>query len=187
MFSFIHLFILKWGYLALFLGAMIEGETVVMTISSMSYQGYFKFHYVLFLCFLGTLIADQICFYIGRFLGRKMFKKYPSLKQKSKKILELIEKYDIPFILGFRFVYGIRILSPFVIGFSNVPTIKFLTLNFLAAILWSSVICSVGYLIGSLGVTITGSSSFVLLICINTCMTLFIIGIMKLLSKYFEK
>ena len=143
--------LIEWGYLGVFLGSMIEGETIVMSLSAASYEGKFSFFLLVLLAFLGTLIADQFCFYVGKYIGYDFLKKYTSFNKKVSKILLFIEKYDIPFILSFRFIYGIRILTPFVIGASNVVSIKkFTLLNAIAAFLWSVLICSLGWMIGAI-------------------------------------
>ena len=52
-------------------------------------------------------------------------------------------------ILAFRFLYGLRTVSPFVIGMSEVSAVKFLLLNAIGALTWAIVIGSGGYLFGS--------------------------------------
>src|SRR3546814_54852 len=100
--------------------------------------------------FVATLFADQILFYVGRFYGPGLLERYPKLKEKSKRIFELLHKYNTPFILGFRFVYGIRTASPLIIGTSGVSIKRFTILNFLAAVIWTIVSCLGGYLLGYL-------------------------------------
>jgi membrane protein DedA with SNARE-associated domain len=52
-------------------------------------------------------------------------------------------------MLGFRFVYGMRITTPFVIGLSKkVKTLHFFILNAIGAIIWSVVVSAGGYFFG---------------------------------------
>lgn len=180
MLSFIDSFIQDWGYIALFLGSLIEGESIVLTVSSMCYFGKFSLPKVMMITFLGTLLADQILFYIGRFLGPKIFKTFPYLKEKSKKAFFLLNKYQIPFILSFRFIYGIRIISPIVVGISNVSSLKYSVLNLIAAFIWTILSCGLGYFIGAFGnlVGVNNSSigilfSFIIVICVIVFFHLF--------------
>jgi membrane protein DedA with SNARE-associated domain len=151
MLSFIDRFIQDWGYIALFFGALIEGESIVLTVSSMCYYGKFSLPKVMIIAFLGTLFADQVLFYVGRFLGPKIFKTFPSLKERSKRAFFLLDKYQVPFILSFRFIYGIRIISPVVVGISNVGSFKYTILNVFSAIIWTILSCGLGYFIGAFG------------------------------------
>jgi membrane protein DedA with SNARE-associated domain len=51
-------------------------------------------------------------------------------------------------MLGFRFLYGLRSVTPFVIGMSRIPTPRFFLLNVLGAALWAMAIGVLGYLFG---------------------------------------
>ena len=51
-------------------------------------------------------------------------------------------------ILGFRFLYGLRTITPFLLGASGVPPLLFLLLNILGACLWALVVGVSGYLFG---------------------------------------
>jgi len=51
MLSFIDSFIQDWGYIALFLGSLIEGESIVLTVSSMCYFGKFSLPKVMMITF----------------------------------------------------------------------------------------------------------------------------------------
>src|SRR5262249_36149580 len=60
----------------------------------------------------------------------------------------LLERHSTLFIFSFRFIYGMRNLGAMVIGLSNVSSVRFAWLNFLAAALWSFVVIMAGYLFG---------------------------------------
>lgn len=179
-------FIEKWGYIGLFFGSLIEGESIVLAISSMAYFGKFYLPKVMLIAFLGTVLADQISFYIGKFVGHKMLIKYPKLEKRSRKIFRLLEKYDVPFILGFRFIYGIRIISPFFIGLSHISIFKFTFLNILSGIVWSVLSCLLGYYIGAFS-KIIGKNYDGIAILFNLGISAIIILIFHFLSKKLGK
>jgi membrane protein DedA with SNARE-associated domain len=54
----------------------------------------------------------------------------------------------MPIILGFRFLYGLRTVTPFVIGMSRVPIVEFVLLNVIGAAIWAIVIGVLGYVFG---------------------------------------
>ncbi len=179
-------FLEKWGYLGVFLGSLIEGESVVLTVSSMAYFGKFQLIKVMFYAFLGTLLADQLLFYIGRFVGVRLLSKFKKLEKKSAYIIQLLEAYDVPFILGFRFVYGIRIISPFFIGLSNISIPKFSILNLIAALIWSVFSCTLGYYIGAFS-RMLGSEKMYITVIFNVVVTLFIILLFHFISRKVHK
>ena len=58
------------------------------------------------------------------------------------------ERHQTAFILGFRFVVGMRTVSPVAIGASDVSTSWFVILNALAATVWGLSFTGAGYLFG---------------------------------------
>ena len=64
--------------------------------------------------------------------------------------LSWLERYDVWFILSFRFLYGIRNVASVAIGLSPMGWSKFAFWNFLAAALWSASFVAGGYFLGAL-------------------------------------
>lgn len=141
----------KYGsffYLILLLGSFVEGESVVLTAGFFAYKGYLSLPLIILISFLGTLFADQLLFFIGRWYGPGLLERRPKLKETSKRVFELLHKYHTWYILGFRFVYGVRVASPLVIGAAGISVKRFVILNFIAAIIWSVLSCLAGYILG---------------------------------------
>lgn len=136
------------GYLFLLLGSFVEGETVVLTAGYLSFKGYLSLPLIIVIAFTGSLVADQILFYVGRHYGPSLIDRKPMLKEKSKRIFELLHRYNVGFILSFRFIYGIRVASPLVIGASGISIKRFTILNVIAAAIWAVLSCIAGYMIG---------------------------------------
>lgn len=138
----------EWGYLAVLLGSMIEGESVILTACVMAYMGHLSIAKIVGIAFLGTLVADQGLYYLGRLYGQRIIQKFPRLKAPSEKAFQLLHRWDVWYILSFRFIYGIRIVSPVVIGSAGISPQRFIPLNLVSALVWTSVSCSGGYLLG---------------------------------------
>ena len=136
------------GYILLLLGSFVEGESVVLTAGFFSFKGYLSFPAIVLIAFLGSTFADQLLFFFGRIYGPGMIERKPKLRDKAHKAFDLLHKYHIWFILGFRFIYGIRTVSPFIIGASGISIKRFAILNVIAAAIWSLLSCSGGYLLG---------------------------------------
>lgn len=138
----------NYGYLIVFLASLVEGESIIITASILASQGKLDITKVGMLAFLGTLFADQSLFFVGKYWGGGIFNRFPMLARKSVPVFRFLKKYNISFILSFRFIYGIRILSPIVIGASDVSVKRFVFLNFIAAIIWTVLSCAAGYYLG---------------------------------------
>ena len=113
-----------------------------------AHRGYLELTWVLVSAFLGTLLNGQILFYIGRVKGENILEKRPNLKSKIEKALVLLNSHQSLLILGFRFLYGLRTVTPFLLGASRVSPFRFLILNILGAFIWTIVIGIMGYLFG---------------------------------------
>jgi len=64
------------------------------------------------------------------------------------KAQKLIDRFQTPLILVFRFLYGLRTVMPFMIGMSRVPTSQFIALNAAGALVWAAVAGLGGYAFG---------------------------------------
>ena len=60
----------------------------------------------------------------------------------------MLDRHQLAVVLGFRFLYGLRTVTPFAIGMSGFPPVRFLILNVIGAAVWATVIGSLGYLFG---------------------------------------
>ena len=64
------------------------------------------------------------------------------------RVMGMMERYPVGFIFAFRFLYGLRTISPVTIGTSEVPTRLFVAVNAVSAACWTSIFIGIGYLFG---------------------------------------
>ncbi len=138
-----------YGYVLLFFGTLLEGETVLIAAGFAAHRGLLDLPWVIFLAFLGGLAGDQAYFFLGRFKGRSFLANHPAWGQRIRKVETLLDRYHTAVIIGFRFMYGLRTVTPFVIGLSPVPTRRFVALNILGGFLWSCLVGAIGFLFGA--------------------------------------
>jgi membrane protein DedA with SNARE-associated domain len=137
-----------YGYPAILIGTFLEGETILVLAGFAAHRGYLELPWVLLSAFVGTLCGDQLNYYIGRCKGVALLENRPRWREKSERVRHMLNKHQILLILGFRFIYGIRSVTPFLIGISEVPPLRFLVLNMIGAALWAIAIGVAGYLFG---------------------------------------
>jgi len=179
-------FLTQYGYIAVFLAAMIEGESVVLAASIFASQGKLDIQHVAVAAFLGTLISEQILYLVGRSFGKKILIKFPKLQEKVQKIIDMLERHTTFFIFSSRFIYGIRSLSPVVIGMTNIPPRRFMILNLLAAIVWTILSCAAGYFLGEIIFTYLGKMHGAFKILAICLLSLLLIGYAHKLSRKFS-
>lgn len=138
----------NYGYVAVAIGTFLEGETILVLGGFAAHRGFLELPWVMVCAFLGSFAGDQTFFYIGRRKGTKLLNKRTHWKAKSEKVLSMLEKHQTLLILGFRFLYGIRSVTPFLLGAANVSRTKFFVLNMIGAAVWAIAVGSLGYYFG---------------------------------------
>jgi membrane protein DedA with SNARE-associated domain len=142
-------FIHHYGYLAIFIGTFFEGETILVVGGILAQQGLLELPWVAITAFCGSFAGDQLFFQIGRIKGNQILEKRPSWKARAEKINQLLERYRDWIVLTFRFFYGLRNPTPFVIGMSSISTPRFMILNGIGAFVWAFTIGTLGYIFGT--------------------------------------
>ncbi len=139
----------SYGYWAILAGCFFEGETVLVIGGFAAYQGYLHLPWVIVAAYGGTLLGDQLYFYLGRVYGQRLLKRRPYWQSRVGKVQGLLKRFQTSLILLFRFLYGIRAITPFVIGMSGISPRKFLVFNALGALIWAVLVGSGGYVFGT--------------------------------------
>jgi len=139
----------NFGLPGLFLGAAVEGETVVVLGGMMVHRGVLPFLPAIVAAAIGSFVADQLFFFLGRAFRHRPFVKRQQRKPAFVKALATFEKHPLLFVFAFRFVYGFRTVSPLAVGTTSLAARTFLMINALAAAVWATVFVSLGYSFGA--------------------------------------
>lgn len=139
----------NFGYLAIAIGSSFEGEITLLLGTLASREGILEFPGVILAAFLGTLIGDQFCFYLGRHLGQPFIARHRHWRERADYARRLLERYGAGFMVGQRFFYGLRSVIPFVIGTAHVSRLKFLLCNLLGTLIWTIVMGTIALLLGA--------------------------------------
>lgn len=147
-----------YGVWAVLIGTFLEGESILVAGAIAARHGYMSIGSVVLAALTGSFVGDQLYFFLGRIWGRKFLLKRPKWKSRVAQVHRLLDRYHTAFILGFRFLYGLRSIAPFVLGTSSVAAKRFVPLNFIGALVWSLTVGGMGYVIGQMSLTalITG-------------------------------
>jgi membrane protein DedA with SNARE-associated domain len=135
--------IARLGYVAVLLGTAIEGETVMLAGGVAAQQGLLELPLVVLAGFAGAFLSDQTWFRVGERFGKRALDRYPAASAKAATVALAIERWGALFVIGFRFVYGARTVSPLLLGAASYPRARFVALNALGGLLWAAIF---GYL-----------------------------------------
>lgn len=139
-------FVREWGYLAVMIGSLFEGEIILITASALAALGYLSIYKVFLVSIATTVFTDQFLFFVGYKLGTNwLIKRFPKLEKARERVFKLLHKMDIFFIFAFRFIYGIRTVSPLIIGSAKIKPVRFVIFNILSGLCWAATGCFIGY------------------------------------------
>ena len=144
----IHHLLLHYGLVALFLGAGFEGETAVVAGGLLAHKGLFSLPGAMAASAGGSFVADQLFFAAGRYFRDRAWVRRQRERAAFARALAMLERRPVAFIFAFRFIYGIRTISPIAIGTSRVREPLFLAVNAVAAIVWGISFTAIGYAFG---------------------------------------
>ena len=126
-----------YGYWLIALGAFFEGDTFLIAGGVAAERHLLNAFYLIIISIFLSMFHDGLLFYLGRFMGVRLLKKYPKVDQKMTKVFHYIDKYGIWVILVLRFAYGLRTLIPLAVGMGKISDKKFFFYDFLGGVLWS--------------------------------------------------
>lgn len=141
--------IIRWGYLAIAFGIFLEGESVLILGGALAHRGLLSLPLVMATAFLSAFAGDQFWFQMGRRYGRPLIARHPKWLARVLAVQTRLERYGDVFVFGFRFIYGIRTVTPALLGMSEYPRSRFLVLNFFGVAVWSVAISYAGWALGA--------------------------------------
>jgi membrane protein DedA with SNARE-associated domain len=114
----------------------------------MAHRGYLNLPLVILTGLIVTFTSDQFFFWMGRTKGNEFLEKKPDWKLNVEKAKSLLHRNTTLLFLGFRFMYGLRTVMPFVFGMSKFDPKRFASLNFIGSLFWALIFGVAGYLFG---------------------------------------
>jgi len=140
----------QYGYWAVLVGCIIEGEISLLLGAVAVNEELLRLSGVMLAAFTGTMIADVGFYYIGRFFGRAILARLSLRLQARARLAErLAVRHGALAIIGFRFLYGLRIVATIVLGSLNIPPWRFILLSILGAALWTLIFTALGMLVAN--------------------------------------
>ncbi len=134
-------------------GLPVPGETILLLASFLAYSEHkLGLPYIILVGVCAATLGDNLGFAIGFYGGRPLLERYQKTLHIRPSVIargeELFARYGSATIFVARFIAGLRIVAGPLAGVLRMSWRKFLLFNFLGAVVWVSVIASVGYLFG---------------------------------------
>lgn len=136
--------LIRYGLLAVFLGAMLEGDVSVILAGVVAHLGFFDLGGAIVVGSCGGMVADLACYGIGR--GRAATIRDSATYRRVAPVVERLATRIGPWEVTLaRFIYGTRIASMLFWGMRGLPVVRFVVLDVIGCTLWSSVLTTLGF------------------------------------------
>jgi len=141
--------IIQFGYIALFLGSFLEGESFLIAAAFLAKRGYLRLDLVILIAFAGAYLGDVALYYLGRKKGVGILWKFPQARRYYPKAKKLFNRFGIWAIFITRYLYGLRFASAAFLGLVKMKKREFLPFAFLSCAVWAVLMGGLGYVFGA--------------------------------------
>jgi membrane-associated protein len=164
-----------WTYLILFLIVFCEtglvvtpflpGDSLLFAAGAFAALGSLNVFWLFVLLSIAAIVGDTINYWIGHWVGPKVFYR-ENVRFLNKKHLErtheFYERYGGKTIIIARFVPIIRTFAPFVAGIGSMTYGRFIAYNVIGGVAWVAICVFAGYYFGNLEI-VKGNFSLVII------------------------
>ena len=148
--------ITQYGLIAVLLGCVLEGETVLLLAAAAAQRGLLNLHAVIAVAAIGAFIGDNIFFFLGRRWGSHVAEHVPWIARIVPRVDRLLTRWRWGAVIALRFTYGLRVGGPMLLGAGTIPTWQFVAANAVGALLWAGLIAAIGHSAGQAVETLLG-------------------------------
>ena len=178
-------YLITYGYVAVFLGAMFEGEIVVILSGLFAQQGYLSFCLVIVVVQIAATLNDATWFLIGRYRVPRRLYASARFQRLAERPMELVNDRPALLALTMRFMYGFRSLIPLGLGLSNLPAFKFFFFHAIGTFAWAISLTSIGYFFGGMLETMFGRIRYPELVMVSV--VILMVALFFSFSKLFKR
>jgi len=148
-----------WGYLGIFvavfvgnLGVPVPEETVMLAAGFLAGQLLLDLRLVYVVVIFSAVVGDCCGYVIGRTGGQRVLERlavmFPFMRTRYERLQLFFRTHGSKAVFMARFITGVRFMAGPMAGACGMPFFQFLGWNVLGAIVWCSLVVTVGYLVG---------------------------------------
>lgn len=135
----------------LLIGLFLPGDTLLVTAGFLAAQGTLPLGSTLAVIFIGSVVGDNVGYFIGQKAGSHFFRKRDGIffrREYMERANNFYARHGGKAVLFARFVPYVRTFAPMVAGAANMRRGKFVIYDLIGAGLWTATFVMVGYVLG---------------------------------------
>jgi len=148
-----------WGYLGVFLfvfignlGIPVPEESVMLVAGFLAGRSILDLTTVYAVVVASAVTGDCCGFLIGRTGGQRLILRlsanFSAIRNRYDRLQVFFQAHGSKAVFMARFVTGIRFMAGPMAGAAGMPFLRFLGWNFLGAVVWCTLVVTIGYLVG---------------------------------------
>jgi phosphatidylglycerol lysyltransferase len=137
--------LVKYGYVLLFGGVILEGEAFLLTAAFLAHRGIFHLPTVVAVAIAATMFGDQVYYQAARARGRAWLERRKGVRARYNRIIDMTARRGPWLLLVSRYTFGFRIVIPAACGAVGMPAGLFTFVDFVAVAVWALLTGALGY------------------------------------------
>ncbi len=147
------LFLIIFCETGLVVTPFLPGDSLLFAVGAIAAKGALNVYWIYLLLGLAAILGDSTNYWIGYFVGPKVFRSESSRwlnRSHLERTHEFYEKYGGKTVIIARFMPIVRTFAPFVAGIGRMTYLKFLFFSVTGTVLWIGGFVTAGYLFGNI-------------------------------------
>ncbi len=143
------LLIKKFGYLAILLGTLVEGELFLALGGIFAQQNQMNMWVVVAMAVIGSFISHTLFFLLGRWRGPALIRRFPKLQSGYPRAQALAQRFGPACIFVVQYLYGMRLVTCLTLGTLRMGMTTFVIWQLISCNVWAIGLALLGYLLGA--------------------------------------
>lgn len=141
--------LLRYGYVLLFVGTIIEGEACLLAAAFLAHRGHLDLRTVMLVAFAANVLATEAYFHFARRRGGERLERRMATNRRYQRVRHWVCRRGTLLLFVSRFLVGLRIAVPAACGVCGMSARRFFLINVASTALWAVLLGLAGAALGA--------------------------------------